>query len=354
MQRAAIDGYVLISLRVLMAFGFIIGLYLAFKIAFIYFLPIIIASIFSMFMEPLVRNLEKIKVPRMIGTLIAMIVFLGTVITISIFAISRAVTELTIFYKKIPEYSVQIYESLSQLIEQGKTIYLQLPPEALTILQQSVGSIFEKITALITTLTTGILNTLTSLPGILIFTLITLIATFFITKDKAMIKTFVLRQFSETAQNKVIGLKDDLFVALIGFVKAQLIFITVTFLESFLGLSIIGVPYAFIIALMIAIVDILPVLGTGTIYVPWAIFSLLNGNYVLGFSLLGLWVFIFVVRYIIEPKVYGYQLGIHPLLALIAVFAGLKLFGVVGLILGPATVVILMSCQKAGILPKFK
>ncbi len=354
MPKADIDRYVLISLRTLMIIGFIVGLLLAFKITVTYFLPIVIASVFSMILEPMTRALQKIRIPRVFATLIAMLIFMGIVVAVTVFGVSRAVTELTIFYKNIPTYSTLIYESLTRLIDLGKNIYLQLPPEALTILQQSIGTLFEKVTGLITTLTTGILNTLTSLPGIFIFTLITLISTFFITKDKAMIKAFLLRQFSERTQNKIISLKDDLFVALIGFVKAQLIFITVTFIESFIGLSIIGIQYAFMIALLVALVDILPVLGTGSIYVPWAIFSLLSGNYILGFSLLGLWVFIFIVRYMIEPKVYGHQLGIHPLLALISVFAGLKLIGVAGLILGPATVVILLSCQKAGILPRFK
>jgi len=130
--------------------------------------------------------------------------------------------------------------------------------------------------------------------------------------------------------------------------------LSVTFIESFIGLTFIGVDYAFTLAIIIALLDILPVLGTGGIYVPWAIANFVMGNYRLGVALLVIYGIITVVRYMIEPKVVGQQLGIHPVLTLMSMFAGMKLIGAAGLILGPTTVVALKACQHAGILPKFK
>jgi sporulation integral membrane protein YtvI len=199
-----------------------------------------------------------------------------------------------------------------------------------------------------------LINTATTLPSKLVFLIITLISTFFITKDKYVIKEFIFRQLPETWGAKITTLKTDLFSALIGFLKAQLIILTITFVESFIGLSLIGVDYAFTLAIIIALVDILPVLGTGGIYVPWGIVNLALGNYGMAISLLVLYGVITVVRYMIEPKIVGKQLGIHPLATLISMFAGLKLIGVAGLILGPTTIVALKACQHAGILPKFK
>lgn len=354
MQKAEIDRLTLIVLKGVLIIITGLTVFFGIKVAFTYFLPAVLAAIFSMFLEPLVRVFLKLKCNRLFATIFSMIIFLGIITAMTIFGISRMVQELTIFYQNIPVYSKEIYQSVTRLIELGKDIYLQLTPEALTIIEQSVGSLFEKLTTLLSSLTTGLINAITLLPGLLIFSLITLIATFFITKDKPMIKAFLLRQFNDTWQTKVVNLKDSLFVALLGFVKAQLIFITVTFFESFVGLTLIGVPYAFILAILIACVDILPVLGTGSIYVPWAIVNFVNGDFKMGISLLILWGIIFIVRYMIEPKVYGHQLGIHPLLALLSLFAGLKLIGVAGLILGPAAVVVVIACQKAGILPSFK
>ena len=103
----------------------------------------------------------------------------------------------------------------------------------------------------------------------------------------------------------------------------------------FIGLALLRVPYAFIFALLIALVDFLPLLGTGIILIPWAVVSLLLGEVRLGIGLLALYVFSSVVRQILEPKLIGGGLGLHPLLSLAAMYAGLKLFGVWGMVLAP-------------------
>ena len=133
-----------------------------------------------------------------------------------------------------------------------------------------------------------------------------------------------------------------------------MILLSVTFLESYIGLTILGVKYALIFAIIIALVDILPILGTGSIYVPTAILNILWGNYKTAIFLLVLYGIIVTVRYMIEPKVVGAQLGIHPLVALASIFAGLQLVGVAGVILGPTIVVVIKACQHAKILPRFK
>jgi sporulation integral membrane protein YtvI len=169
-----------------------------------------------------------------------------------------------------------------------------------------------------------------------------------------MIKDFIFRQLPSSWGTKLTSLKTDLFGALVGFIKAESIILSMTFIESFIGLTIIGVDYAFTLAIIIAVFDILPVLGTGGIYVPWGITNIIMGNYRMGISLIALYGFITVVRYMVEPKVVGQQLGIHPVLTLMSMFAGLKLIGAAGLILGPTAVVTFKACQHAGIIPKFK
>jgi predicted PurR-regulated permease PerM len=127
-----------------------------------------------------------------------------------------------------------------------------------------------------------------------------------------------------------------------------------TFTECFIGLSLIGIRYALVLAILIAVVDILPVLGSGTVLIPWGVASLLLGHARTGAALLVLYAFITIVRYVVEPRVIGDQLGLHPLVALIAMFAGLKAFGVTGLLLGPAIVVTAIAVMDAGLVQKFK
>ena len=119
------------------------------------------------------------------------------------------------------------------------------------------------------------------------------------------------------------------------YLRACLLLGLLTFLQVFIGLAILGVPYAFLLALLIAAVDFLPLLGTGVILIPWAVVCLLLGQIKLGIGLLVLYAVSSVVRQVLEPKLIGAGLGLHPLLSLLAMYAGLKLFGVWGMILSP-------------------
>ncbi|MHB1392089.1 MAG: sporulation integral membrane protein YtvI [Clostridia bacterium] len=354
MLRSEIEKYLHIILRVLAYLTIALIAYFALRLVFIYFTPFITALVLSFLIEPLVRFFQKFKLKRGISVAFSILLFLGGFITFSIFAVTRIVYEFIKLYDRLPNYYDGLYNLSAKIIQQVTNLYLQLPPEALNIIQDVLKTVFEKATTFLSHTTTWLINTLTSLPSTLIFFIITLIATFFLTKDKYIIKEFVFRQLPSSWGTNLTSLKTDLFGALLGFLKAQSIILSVTFFESFIGLTFIGVDYAFTLAIVIALVDILPVLGTGGIYVPWAITNFVLGNYRMGVALLVLYGIITVVRYMIEPKIVGQQLGIHPVVTLMSMFAGMKLIGAAGLILGPTTVVAIKACQHAGILPKFK
>lgn len=354
MLRPEIEKHLNIILKVIVYLTIALIVYFGLKLTFIYFAPFITAFILSLIIEPLVKFFQKLKLRRGISVVLSIVVFLGGFITFSAFAVTRVVYELIKLYDRLPKYYDGLYKFSADIIQRATDLYLQLPPEALNIMQNVLNTVFQKFTAFLSHTTTLLIDILTVLPSTLIFLIITLIATFFLTKDKYLIRDFIFRQMPSIWGPKLASLKTDLFVALIGFLKAQSIILSVTFIESFIGLTLIGVDYAFTLAVIIALLDILPVLGTGGIYVPWAIVSFVMGNYSLGIALLILYGIITVVRYMIEPKVVGQQLGIHPVLTLMSMFAGMKLIGAAGLILGPTLVVSLKACQHAGIIPKFK
>ena len=118
-------------------------------------------------------------------------------------------------------------------------------------------------------------------------------------------------------------------------------------MELFVGLLLLRVPYAFLLALLIAVVDILPVLGTGTIVIPWGIITLILGNFPLGIGLLILYAIITVVRQSLEPRVVGHQIGLHPLITLISMFVGVSLFGFLGLFGLPIAVTVFVQIKRA-------
>jgi sporulation integral membrane protein YtvI len=354
MLRPEIEKYIHIILRTLAYLTVALIAYFSVIMLFSYFKPFVVAFVLSLLIEPIVKLFQKLKLGRGFSVFLSIILFVGGLIAISIFSVTRIVLELIKLYERLPNYYEEVYNFIASFIQQITDLYMQLPPQILSITQDVLKTVFAKLTALLSSTTTFLINIVTTLPTTLVFFLITLIATFFMTKDKYMIKDFVFRQLPPSWGSKLTSLKNDLFLALFKFLKAECIILSITFTESFIGLSIIGIDYAFTLALIIAIFDILPVLGTGGIYVPWAIVNLIRGNYVLGISLLFLYGFITVVRYMIEPKIVGSQLGIHPVVTLMSMFAGLKLIGAAGLILGPTAVVALKACQHAGIIPKFK
>jgi predicted PurR-regulated permease PerM len=119
------------------------------------------------------------------------------------------------------------------------------------------------------------------------------------------------------------------------YIKAYGILLLLTFALLLIGFWILGVEYAFLLAFLIALADLLPVIGVGTILIPWGIIMLIQKEFYLGFGLLILFLAISLIRQVAEPKVLGKSLGLHPLLALFATYVGFTLFGLLGMILAP-------------------
>lgn len=190
-------------------------------------------------------------------------------------------------------------------------------------------------------LATGTFQFAISLPQAVIFILVTILATYFMSSDKHRIAQFLDSQIPSEWLKNTRNVINNLFTALFGWLKAQLILMTITFSEVLVGFLIIGIENALLLALIIALVDALPILGTGSILLPWAVIDLLSGNTRQGLSLALLWLIIIFVRQLIEPKVVGQQIGIHPLFTLFGMYLGLKFMGVLGMFLGPITIVII-------------
>ncbi|MNC44362.1 putative inner membrane protein [compost metagenome] len=141
----------------------------------------------------------------------------------------------------------------------------------------------------------------------------------------------------------------DLRNALFGYLRAQLVLISITAIIVITGLLLLGVNSAFAIGLTIGLVDLVPYLGVGIVLLPWSIYSYMTGNLALGIGLSVLYAVILITRQILEPKVLASSIGLDPLAMLIGVFAGLQLFGMLGLLLGPVILVVLDAFHRAGV-----
>jgi len=125
-------------------------------------------------------------------------------------------------------------------------------------------------------------------------------------------------------------------------------------MEVGIGLWLMGIKMPFVISRFIAVFDILPMVGTGGIIIPWGIIGLILGNFRVGFGMLALYLFVTVVRNTIEPKIIGQQVGLHPVATLVSMFLGTKLLGIVGLFGFPITLVILKQLNDTGKIKLYK
>ncbi len=188
---------------------------------------------------------------------------------------------------------------------------------------------------------------LTALPSVLLFLAVTVISGFYFCMDRRQLEQTVGGLLPAALKERLPAWRAGLRHFAGKYLRAYLLLLLLTFAELFLGLTLLRVEYAFLLAGVIAVVDLLPVLGVGTVLVPWAVVALLQRDTVLGIGLLILFLAVTVLRQIIEPHLIGQSLGLHPLLTLAAGYLGWQLLGVLGMAIGPLLALLIKSLCSA-------
>ena len=263
------------------------------------------------------------------------------------------------FIEGLPAFlSETLTESVTTIFTQIREYLAGQSTELTDSITGSLGSAFSF--SWITTPLSGVISTAKQIPSILIAVVITLVASCFMTSDYDEIMGFVKRQFPKEKRKDLSRSKVLLKSTLSKMAKAYALIMTVTFTEMFIGLSILKLAgiyssnYAVIIAIVTAFVDIIPVLGTGTVLIPWAIYNLIVGNYALAIGLAVIYAVITVIRQIVEPKLVAGQLGLSPVVTITSLYLGLKIFGVLGMIIAPILVTMLKVLNDEGIIHIWK
>ena len=200
----------------------------------------------------------------------------------------------------------------------------------------------------------GMVNVVKNVPSIAIGVVIGIIAWIFFTKDYDRIVRFIQMQLPDNKKNLLVEIKQVFSKTILKMVRAYGLIMLITFFELFLGfsvLSLLGIMknnYYIFIAILIAIFDIMPIAGSGGILVPWALVSLVMGNYKQAIGIVVMYALITVIRQYIEPKIVGDSLGVHPIITLMGLYFGLKLFGFLGMFIVPLTVMTLKAFNDTG------
>jgi len=316
--------------------------YIIFKLG-SYLIPFIVAFVIATLVEPIVIMLEKkAKIPRKLGAVISILFVLGSIITIATLIITKLVNELTVLIEQLGPSIEMIETTIASMINNAERFYNWLPIQVTNDLniENIFNTLYETLTKVLKSLVGMVVNFGGSIPEVVIFIVVTLLATYFIVCDRkkihSLLKDKLPTVWLESAENII----KDMFSGLFGWAKAQGILMTIAFIELNIGFFIMKVPHALVWAIIISVIDALPFFGMGAFLLPWSLLSFLNSDYRMGISLLMLYVICFVVRQLTEPKLLGEQIGVHPLMTLMAMYLGLRLFdSVLGIILAPILLV---------------
>ena len=302
--------------------------YLALKYALPLLMPFVLAFVIAYVLRRPIRFLSRVvHVPK------------GLVAVLLALAGIRITATITSLVQQIPSfYYSHILPALTELFTWLEELLAKLDPSLMSALQELQTQLIDMLWQLVSSFSGLLLGGVslatslaTSLPGFLIRMLLMVISTFFITIDYEKIVRFCLGCLRGNTRRVVLQIKAYVVGTLFVCIRSYALIMCITFVELSIGLSIIGIERAMLVALLIAIFDILPVLGTGGIMIPWVILSALGGDLPQALALLVLYVIITVIRNIIEPRIVGAQIGLHPVLTLMSMFVGNHLFGIVGL-----------------------
>lgn len=312
--------------------------------------PFLLALVVAIFLEPLNAFLMKrFKVNRLVAAVISSTLFTVLLIGLIVLLGIKIVAELIAFLQKVPQYFENANDIVDQLLVDARGLYQNLPPDAIETLEGYLLKLTGTITTMVGKLSTSIVSFASTLPGVFIFLIVFLVAVYMFSFSLNTMKASVLSLFDESSRPQVDQMLINLRKSIFGFLRSQIILSAMTYVISLAGLLILDIKYPMAIALLIIIVDIMPILGTGSVLVPWAAYLILTGDLFTGIGLIILFLFITVFRRIVEPKILGDSVGIGALSALISLYVGFKLVGVIGVFIGPLIVIIYMAARQAGL-----
>lgn len=304
--------------------NYLLGIFAPFLLGFLFaFIAVRIAKFVFKKETNLVRIISLILLYLVVIGVIALLTALG-------------INELIEFFEQIPTLYKQYVEPVLQGIGVDiNTADKNLPLEMQSEIRDTVSSLLSSIKTLVSNISSyivgGVSGLISNTTSALIAVLTIIITSFFVAADYENIISYIESMMPKKIKSLYDEITDFLVNTVLLVAKSYGIIMFITFVELFIGLMLIGVNNFALISMITAFLDILPILGVGTILIPWFIFELIVGKTTMGIMLAVLYIIITIVRNIIEPKIVGGNLGLHPLAALFSMLVGVQLFGVIGM-----------------------
>ena len=330
--------------------------FLMFKYLLPWLLPFVIGYVITLLLKPIVfRIVKRTKLNYKFVSCVVLLLAYGLLILLLVLGGAKLFSLTRNLFASLPlYYETVIQPAVLDIDNFLRGILGNFSPEAAGQTNDIVAGMLHDLQSSLLTVSShalsGLASLTTQLPNFFLTLLFSIMSSVLIIMNYQEVANFLAKQVPQKYRKLFFIVKDSMSNTILKYMKAYLILMAITFGELTVGFLLLGVQYAVPVAFCVAIVDILPVLGTGTILIPWVAVSLLRGNFPLALGILLLYAVITIVRNILEPRVVGSTLGLHPLVTLISIYVGFKLLGFLGMILVPITVQVLAGLHKSGVI----
>ena len=329
-----------------------VAAYFVLKYAFAYMVPFLISFVFVYLSQtPAIALQRKTGIPKNVLTIIFLIIIILSISGILIFMCIKIFGLFGDWFSngvKLEDVFLEFCELVDNTAKKVPNSFKRHVSFDSTTVVTAVSNYFSKFALSLFE------DLIRILPGLIFSTVISLVFACFLAFDYDNIITFIKRQLNDESIELLSKFKSIANYSLFNFFKGYLILTFITFAEICLGLTLIGIENAIALSFIIAIVDLLPVFGTGIILVPWSLYLFLVGDIKMGIAIFLLYVFCAIIRNFIEPKIIGRKVGLSPLISLLTMFIGVKFFGITGLIAFPVITSIILILQKNGYIKLWK
>lgn len=326
--------------------------YIVFEFGIPYLFPFIFALIVASLLHPLAGWLSgKLKLPQ---KLTAAVLVTLVYILLAFLIVLTGATVVAEVRDLVLNYNTKVVPFISGIFESIERLFNSLAPEAAETVSNFAGSVINGIGSRLATASAALLGkVLTAAPQTLLRVIITVISTYFIAMDFSLLGNGLLCRMSEERATRLVQSVSHFKKTLMRFVGSYALIFLITFAQLAVGLLLVGIEDWWLIALVVAVFDVLPIVGSGMVMLPWALITLARGTIGTGLGLLAVWLFVVVSRQFIEPRIVGQRVGLHPLITLVAMTVGFRLFGGIGLIGFPLICALLVSMDSEGVIKLF-
>ncbi len=320
----------------------------------VYFMPFVVGFLFSLLVNPIVRFLDRrIKINRKFGSVLMIALAIGIVALIVYGLVMALRSGLRDFMDYLPTMSGNAEQEVKNAIAQLQNLINDLPFISGVDLSNLTNDILEFMGGLLTDgeggqTVSAIGDVAKSIPNMIVSIITGFLATYFFIADREKLAEKLDKIMPASFKEKTLRLYRQTLGAVGGYFKAQFKIMGVIYVVLVIGLVILRIKYAWLIGFGIALLDMLPVFGTGTVLLPWAVIKLFSGNYQVAFGMIALYALTFLIHQLLQPKMVGDSLGMDPFAALFFMYVGYRVSSVFGMIIAIPIGMLLINLTKAG------